>query len=153
MKRPVSEIAFTPSVKLAQEQRGSRANYQRMEQRGGWQHKVTPELATFIGERDSIYLGTASADGQPYIQHRGGPKGFLKVIDEKTLAFADFVGNAQYISVGNLNENNKAFIFLSVIAGLFNKPPQGPTRARAAVVGPPVGLPKGPPRARWRHHR
>lgn len=112
MKRPISDIAFTPSVKFAQEQRGSRENYQRMEQRGGWQQEVTHELAAFIGERDSFYLGTASADGQPYIQHRGGAKGFLKVIDEKTLGFSDFVGNAQYISVGNLDENNKAFIFL-----------------------------------------
>jgi predicted pyridoxine 5'-phosphate oxidase superfamily flavin-nucleotide-binding protein len=108
----VSDIAFTPAVKAAQQKRGSRENYQRVEQRGGWQHEVTPELEAFIGERDSFYLGTASADGQPYIQHRGGQKGFLKVIDEKTLGFADFVGNAQYISVGNLDENNKAFIFL-----------------------------------------
>ncbi len=112
MKRPISDIAFTPSVKLAQQQRGSRDNYQRMEQRGGWQQEVTSDLATFIGERDSFYLGTASADGQPYIQHRGGPKGFLKVIDQNTLGFSDFVGNAQYISIGNLDENNKAFIFL-----------------------------------------
>jgi predicted pyridoxine 5'-phosphate oxidase superfamily flavin-nucleotide-binding protein len=112
MKRPISDIAFTPAVKLAQEQRGSRNNYQRTEQRGGWQHELTLELAAFISERDSFYLGTASADGQPYIQHRGGAKGFLKVVDEKTLGFADFVGNAQYISVGNLDENNKAFIFL-----------------------------------------
>jgi predicted pyridoxine 5'-phosphate oxidase superfamily flavin-nucleotide-binding protein len=112
MKRPISDIAFTPAVKLAQEQRGSRNNYQRTEQRGGWQHELTLELAAFISERDSFYLGTASADGQPYIQHRGGAKGFLKIVDEKTLGFADFVGNAQYISVGNLDENNKAFIFL-----------------------------------------
>jgi predicted pyridoxine 5'-phosphate oxidase superfamily flavin-nucleotide-binding protein len=112
MKRPISDIAFTPAVKLAQEQRGSRNNYQRTEQRGGWQHELTLELAAFISERDSFYLGTASADGQPYIQHRGGAKGFLKVVDEKTLGFADFIGNAQYISVGNLDENNKAFIFL-----------------------------------------
>jgi predicted pyridoxine 5'-phosphate oxidase superfamily flavin-nucleotide-binding protein len=112
MKRPISDIAFTPAVKLAQKQRGSRNNYQRAEQRGGWQHELTLELAAFISERDSFYLGTASADGQPYIQHRGGAKGFLKIVDEKTLGFADFVGNAQYISVGNLDENNKAFIFL-----------------------------------------
>jgi len=112
MNPPVSDIAFTPAVKRAQELRGSRASYRRMEQRGGWQQKVTPELAAFIGERDSFYMATASADGQPYIQHRGGEKGFLKVIDNKTLAFADFGGNAQYISIGNLDENNKAFIFL-----------------------------------------
>ena len=112
MTHIVSDIAFTPAVKAAQQRRGSRENYQRMEQRGGWQHEVTPELAVFISERDSFYLGTASADGQPYIQHRGGPKGFLKVINERTLGFSDFGGNAQYISVGNLDENNKAFIFL-----------------------------------------
>lgn len=112
MKRPTSDIAFTPAVKAAQEQRGSREAYARMEQRSGWQQKVTADLADFITQRDSFYLGTASADGQPYIQHRGGPKGFLKVLDDRTLAFADFVGNAQYISTGNLDENNKAFIFL-----------------------------------------
>ena len=112
MKRPISDIAFTRAVKDAQKQRGSREAYARMDGRGGWQNKVTADLAEFIAERDSLYLATASADGQPYIQHRGGPKGFLKVLDEHTLAFADFVGNAQYISVGNLDENNKAFIFL-----------------------------------------
>ena len=112
MSCPVSDIAFTTSVKAAQQQRGSRENYERMEQRGGWQYEVAPELAVFIAERDSFYLGTANDEGQPYIQHRGGPKGFLKVVDKRTLGFADFVGNAQYISVGNLDENNKAFIFL-----------------------------------------
>ena len=112
MKPPISDIAFTPAVKAAQEQRGSREAYARMEQRGGWQHKVTADLAEFIAQRDSFYLATASADGQPYIQHRGGPKGFLKVLDEQTLAFADFVGNAQYISIGNLDENDKVFLFL-----------------------------------------
>lgn len=112
MNRPISDIAFTPSVKAAQEKRGSRAAYARMEQRGGWQDKVSADLAEFIAERDSFYLATASADGQPYIQHRGGSKGFLKVLDDQTLAFADFVGNAQFISTGNLDENNKAFIFL-----------------------------------------
>lgn len=112
MSQIVSDVAFTPAVKKAQLERGSRKSYEKMKQRGGWQDKVTPDLAAFIAERDSFYLGTASADGQPYIQHRGGSKGFLKVIDEKTIGFSDFVGNAQYISVGNLDENNKAFIFL-----------------------------------------
>ena len=112
MNRPVSDIAFTPSVKKAQRVRGSRSVYEKMEKRGGWRSEVDEDLATFLSSRDSFYLGTASADGQPYIQHRGGPKGFLKVIDSKTLAFADFVGNAQYISVGNLDENSRAFIFL-----------------------------------------
>jgi len=115
MKRSISDIAFTSSVKRAQEKRGSRKAYARMEQQGRqgpWQDVVTPELAEFIGERDSLYLGTASAGGQPHVQHRGGPKGFIKVLDAHTLAFADYAGNAQYISLGNLSENNKAFIFL-----------------------------------------
>ncbi|MCH7895563.1 MAG: pyridoxamine 5'-phosphate oxidase family protein [Candidatus Methylomirabilales bacterium] len=115
MKHPISEIAFTPVVKAAQEKRGSRNSYAKMEQRGEqgpWRDVVTAELAQYIAERDSLYLGTAGADGQPYIQYRGGPKGFLKVLDEHTLALADFAGNAQYISLGNLGENNKAFIFL-----------------------------------------
>ncbi len=109
---PISDIAFTPSAKAAQEKRGSRSAYAKMEQRGGWQDRITPELEAFLAERDSFYLGTATADGQPYIQHRGGPQGVLKVLDEHTLGMADYAGNAQYISVGNLSENNKAFIFL-----------------------------------------
>lgn len=112
MKPPISDIAFTPSVKAAQERLGSRKQYARIEERGGWQNVITDDLAEFIAERDSFYLATASAEGRPYIQHRGGPKGFLKVLDQRTLAFADFSGNRQYISVGNLAENNKAFIFL-----------------------------------------
>ncbi len=115
MRRPISDIAFTSAVKEAQDKRGSRRAYARMEQagrQGPWQDVVTPELAEFIGERDSLYLGTASAGGQPHVQHRGGPKGFIKVLDVHTLAFADFAGNAQYISLGNLSENDKAFIFL-----------------------------------------
>ncbi|UCE63339.1 MAG: pyridoxamine 5'-phosphate oxidase family protein [Nitrospirota bacterium] len=112
MKQPISEIAFTLSVKAVQERLGSRKQYARIEQRGGWKDIVTKDLAEYIAERDSFYLGTASADGRPYIQHRGGPKGFLKVLDERTLAFADFSGNRQYITMGNLAENNKAYIFL-----------------------------------------
>ena len=112
MGQYVSDIAFTPAVKGVQSRVGSRKAYARMEQGRGWSDRITPDLAEFIGERDSIYLGTASADGQPYIQHRGGPKGFLKVVDERTLAFADFSGNRQYISVGNLSENDKAYLFL-----------------------------------------
>ncbi len=115
MKRPISDIAFTSVVKQAQEKRGSRKAYARMEQpgrQGPWQDVITSELGEFIAERDSLYLGTASADGQPHVQHRGGPKGFIKLLDEHTVAFADFAVNAQYISLGNLSENNKAFIFL-----------------------------------------
>lgn len=112
MKQQISDIAFTPSVKAIQERMGSRKQYERMEERGGWADTITQDLEDFIADRDSFYLATATADGQPYIQHRGGPKGFLKVLDDRTLAFADFVGNRQYISTGNLAENNKAFIFL-----------------------------------------
>lgn len=112
MKAPVSDIAFTPAVKAQQERFGSRAGYASMEEKGGWQKKVSPDLEGFIAERDSLYLATTSSEGHPYIQHRGGEKGFLKVLDEKTLAFADFSGNRQYITLGNLSENNRAFIFL-----------------------------------------
>ena len=108
---PSSDVAFTPAVKAVQERRGSRKMYRRMEEHGGWETKVTPELAAFLAERDSAYFATANAAGQPYIQHRGGPKGFIHVLDEQTLAFADYVGNRQYISTGNLAENDRAFLF------------------------------------------
>ncbi len=112
MARLISDIAFTPAVKAFQERLGSRDGYARMEEKRGWRDRVTPDLAAFLGLRDSFYMATATADGQPYIQHRGGPPGFLKVLDDKTLAFADFSGNRQYITAGNLGENDKAFIFL-----------------------------------------
>lgn len=107
-----SDVAFTPSVKAAQSARGSRATYRRMEEGDGWETTITPELRDFLAERDSAYLATASAEGQPYVQHRGGPRGFIRVVDEHTLAFADFAGNRQYITVGNLAENDRAFLFL-----------------------------------------
>jgi len=107
-----SNIAFTPAVKAIQEDKGSRRGYANMEEKTGWKDTVTEDLAQFIAARDSFYLGTATADGQPYIQHRGGKPGFLKVVDEKTLAFADFRGNRQFITSGNLSENDKAYIFL-----------------------------------------
>ena len=112
MTRFTSAIAFTPAVKAAQERLGSRDGYARMEEKGGWRDRVSEDLAAFISQRDSFYLATASAEGQPYIQHRGGPPGFLAVLDDKTLAFADFSGNRQYISTGNLSENDRAYIFL-----------------------------------------
>lgn len=112
MKRPLSDVAFTESVKAVQQRMGSRKHYERMETAGGWENAISKDLAGFIGDRDSFYLATANARGQPYIQHRGGPKGFLKVLDERTLAFADFAGNRQYITVGNLAENKQAFLFL-----------------------------------------
>ncbi|HVH16806.1 MAG TPA: pyridoxamine 5'-phosphate oxidase family protein [Myxococcota bacterium] len=107
-----TDVAFTDSVKEIQTRKGSRAPYAKLEQRGGWKDRVTPELAAFLAERDSFYLATANALGQPYVQHRGGPRGFLRVLDERTLAFADFRGNRQYISQGNLAENERAFLFL-----------------------------------------
>ncbi len=112
MSRYTSDVAFSPAVKAWQEKMGSRAGYARMERKGGWKDSVTPDLAAFLAQRDSFYLATASAEGQPYIQHRGGPPGFLKVLDQRTLAFADFAGNKQYISAGNLTENDRAQIFL-----------------------------------------
>lgn len=105
-------MGFTPSVKAEQEKRGSRASYQNRLEKHDWSTTVNEALAGFIAERTSFYLATATKDGQPYIQHRGGPKGFLKIIDKKTLSFADFSGNKQYISIGNSAENDKAYIFL-----------------------------------------
>jgi predicted pyridoxine 5'-phosphate oxidase superfamily flavin-nucleotide-binding protein len=109
---PSSDVAFTASVKRIQADRGSRQSYARMEERGGWETVITPELAAFIAERDSFFFATANAAGQPYVQHRGGKPGFLHVIDETTLAFADVVGNKQFITLGNLAENDRAFVFL-----------------------------------------
>jgi predicted pyridoxine 5'-phosphate oxidase superfamily flavin-nucleotide-binding protein len=107
-----SEVAFTPAVKVIEEQKRSRRSYPRMEQGEGWQTTVTPELAEFLEGLDMCYLGTASATGLPYIQYRGGPSGHLKVLDEHTLGFADFDGNRQYVTVGNLSENPRALLFL-----------------------------------------
>ena len=112
MTRYSSDIAFTPAVKALQAAKGSRQPYSKMEQRGSWQTKVTVELEAFLADLDMFYLGTASAEGQPYIQYRGGKPGFLQKIDDQTLGFADFRGNQQFISLGNLSENPKAFIFL-----------------------------------------
>lgn len=110
--RPSSDVAFTEPVKAIQERKGSRAAYARMEDAGGWETTIGPELAAFVTEQTSFFLATANRAGQPYIQHRGGPKGFLHVLDEHTLGFADLRGNRQYISVGNLTENPKVHLFL-----------------------------------------
>ena len=107
-----SDVAFTPAVKAIQARKGSRQAYARMEQAGGWASAITPELRDFIAAQTSVFLATVNADGQPYIQHRGGPAGFLKVLDAHTIAFVDFAGNRQYISSGNLSENSKAHVFL-----------------------------------------
>ena len=106
-----SDVAFTPAVKAIQVRKGSRSAYARMEQGRGWHTTVTPDLQAWLQHLNSFYLATANAQGQPYIQHRGGPAGFLKVLDAHTLAFADFTGNRQYISAGNLAENPQAFLF------------------------------------------
>jgi len=107
-----SDIAFTPSVKAIQARKGSREAYARMERGGGWSQTIDAELGAFIAAQTSVFLATANAAGQPYIQHRGGPAGFLRVLDERTIAFADFRGNRQFITSGNLGENSHAFLFL-----------------------------------------
>jgi predicted pyridoxine 5'-phosphate oxidase superfamily flavin-nucleotide-binding protein len=106
-----SSRVFTPAVQKAQAERGAATAYAaRVAQ--GFPDTITPELAKFIAEQDTAFLATASADGAPYVQHRGGPKGFIKVIDEHTLGFADYRGNRQYITLANLSENDRAFLFL-----------------------------------------
>lgn len=107
-----SDVAFTPAVKAIQARKGSREAYARVENERGWRTTIDDDLAPFIAEQTSFFLATASADAQPYIQHRGGPAGFLKVLDRTTLGFADFRGNRQYITQGNLAENPKAYLFL-----------------------------------------
>ena len=113
-KDPVysSDVAFTPTVKAIQARKGSRRGYASMEQRGSWAARISFDLAAFIESQTSVFLGTANKSGQPYIQHRGGPPGFLKVLDDRTIGFADFTGNRQYITQGNLCENPKGFLFL-----------------------------------------
>lgn len=112
MTKPVSDIAFSPSVKAVQERLGSRKGYARMEERAGWSEEITAPAAAFIADCDLFFLATVNAEGQPYVQRRGGPAGFLKVVDERTLAFADYSGNRQYITVGNLTDNPKACIYM-----------------------------------------
>jgi uncharacterized protein len=107
-----TDVAFTPAVKAVQTSKGSRRHCARIEQSGGWRTEVDEALTSFLADTNSFYLASASADGQPYIQHRGGPKGFIKVLDKNTLAFADYSGNRQYITQGNLSENRKAYIFV-----------------------------------------
>jgi len=109
---PTSDVAFTPTVKAIQERKGSRGAYVRLEEHGGFDNVITAEVAQFVAEQRSFFFATANAEGQPYIQHRGGPPGFLHVVDAKTLAFVDFKGNRQFITQGNLSDNPRAFIFL-----------------------------------------
>jgi uncharacterized protein len=107
-----SDVAFTPTVKALQTRKGSRRAYGRLEERGAWNTRITPDLAEFIAAQTSVFLATANTECQPYIQHRGGPPGFLHVLDEQTIGFADFAGNRQYITQGNLADNPKAHLFL-----------------------------------------
>ncbi|MCW5704380.1 MAG: pyridoxamine 5'-phosphate oxidase family protein [Xanthobacteraceae bacterium] len=109
---PSSDIAFTPAVKAIQTRKGSREAYAGVEARGGWRTEIDEDLSAFLGAASSLYFATASADGQPYIQHRGGPEGFVKILDRNTIAFADYSGNRQYITQGNLSENPRAYIFV-----------------------------------------
>jgi uncharacterized protein len=107
-----SDVAFTPAVKAVQTRKGSRKGYAQMEEKGGWRTRISDDLKAFIEAQTSVFLATASKDGQPYIQHRGGPAGFIRAIDDRTIAFVDFTGNRQYITTGNLAENPKAYLFL-----------------------------------------
>jgi len=115
----MSDTQFIPAtshsrrpVKAIQARKGSRDAYAHVEESGGWRTEIDDKLKDFLAATDSFYLATATADGQPYIQHRGGPKGFIKLLDKNTIAFADYSGNRQYITQGNLSENPKAHIFV-----------------------------------------
>lgn len=112
MSHKFFDLTFTESVKAAQEKYGSRRNYIRFENGKPDFYGLTDAEQEFISQRDGFYLATVGENGQPYIQFRGGPKGFLKVLDDKTLGYADFRGNLQYISIGNLGANDKAALFL-----------------------------------------
>ena len=107
-----SDVAFTPAVKAIQTRKGSREAYAQVERNGGWRTEIDDKLAAFLADTSSFFMATATADGQPYIQHRGGPKGFIRILDKRTIAFADYAGNRQYLTQGNLSENPKAHIFI-----------------------------------------
>jgi len=107
-----SDVGFSPTVKAIQTRLGSRRAYRHVEENGGWQTRIAPDLAAFIADQTSVFLASANAAGQPYIQHRGGPPGFLQVVDDRTIGFADYAGNRQYITIGNLTDNPKAYLFL-----------------------------------------
>jgi len=137
MSSPSSDVAFTPAVKAIQAKRGSRAHYAKMEDKGGWRTAITSDLAGRLAEARSFYLATASADGQPYVQHRGGPRGFIRALDDTTLGFLDLAGNRQYLSVGNLGENPRVLLFLIDYA----------RRRRVKVWGTATIVPLTDPRA------
>jgi predicted pyridoxine 5'-phosphate oxidase superfamily flavin-nucleotide-binding protein len=112
MPTPSSDIAFSPAVKALQATRGSREAYARLEARGGFSTELTPDIGGFLESAVTAYLATASAAGQPYVQHRGGPPGFIRVLGERTLGFTDYRGNRQYISTGNISENDRAALIV-----------------------------------------
>jgi predicted pyridoxine 5'-phosphate oxidase superfamily flavin-nucleotide-binding protein len=131
---------FSDAVKHVQTERGSRTAYARVEARGGFPSDITDELREFLTIIDTAFLATASADGQPYIQHRGGPPGFIRAIDDHTLAFADLTGNRQYVSTGNLTENPKVCLFLIDYATQQRVKVWGTARMVPVADAPP-GLP------------
>jgi predicted pyridoxine 5'-phosphate oxidase superfamily flavin-nucleotide-binding protein len=109
---PPDEVMFSATARAEQARRGSREGYARAATKGRFRRELADEVIAFIAGRNSAYLATASTNGQPYVQHRGGPAGFLRVLDRRTIAFADYAGNRQYISAGNLADNDRAFLFL-----------------------------------------
>ena len=129
-----TEIVFTPAAQRAMAERGSAERYAKRID-AGFPDRVTPDLAGFIAELDTAFLATVSAAGAPYIQHRGGPKGFIKVLDDKTLGFADFAGNRQYLTLSNLEGNDRAYMFLLDFANRRRVKVWG--RARAVENDPP----------------
>jgi predicted pyridoxine 5'-phosphate oxidase superfamily flavin-nucleotide-binding protein len=125
MGHKFAELAFTPEVKAAQERNGSRRAYARMEAGEDHHYVLGPSEAGFIAARDSFYMATVSETGWPYIQHRGGPAGFVRALDDKTIGFADFRGNRQYVSVGNLQTEDRVSLFMM----------DYPNRARLKILG------------------
>jgi predicted pyridoxine 5'-phosphate oxidase superfamily flavin-nucleotide-binding protein len=131
-----AEIAFTPAVRAVQEAEGSRAGYRRLDEGDAHHHRLGPREAAFIAMRDSFYMATVSETGWPYIQHRGGPAGFVRVLDETTIGFADFRGNRQYVSVGNLATNDRVSLFFMDYPNRARLKLLGRARAVAAAADP-----------------
>lgn len=132
MTHSFAAIAFSPRVRALQEERGSRSAYARLDQGPPDHDRLGPAEIAFLGARDSFYMATVSETGWPYVQHRGGPPGFLRVLDERTLGFADFGGNRQYVSVGNLLGNDRVALFFMDYADRRRLKLLG----RARIVGP-----------------
>lgn len=125
-------LAFSAAVQAVQERLGSRRLYEGAE----WPIDISRQLEAFIAAQRSVFLATASADGRPYIQHRGGPPGFLRVLDSRTIGMADLGGNRQYITLGNLSENDRVQLFLIDYTNrqrvkIWGKGPYGRGRSRA----------------------